>query len=301
MLVNKELEKYFNSFSELISYIKGDCAKNRKLKKLYEPFCTIEEGTFEATCYEKLLEKIMVSEKVKNTCNLMFDDLIKLLDEKEKDNLIEKFALEFGDGYTLKGKDLTNIVIEAFNSLKSPLLTAKTRDDIRGVIKYFATMIAQRYSTLCCLVFNEEVAINQSLPIINNYDVKRKKVIKIKNDKAFEIAINTVISCINVLDGKNYNTNEGTIALSYVQKYNKEVELNKKVQGYFNKLTKTKLDKLSYDVFPNEEEDFSLIYTLLREEINDYVCRKGKSEELIPILDLWYYSDANREKRTKHS
>lgn len=289
---------FFEDYFKLNSEIEEELTECNKKRKKYDFVCDFIPETFEGRCHEAKLRNALKDKNSKKNLDIMFDDLIESLEETDRKKLESIFIEVFGDEYVMTGKDLTNLLENVIENLNCVLFNDKIVSENNAVLYRIEKLIAQRYSNLCALIYNEDIYIKETKHIKEKYI--NNKNITIKDPKKVAIALTAICKYRSLANIEEERINYAQKLFDNIKYYNDKLEIRLKVNKYLKKLVKTNLEKLDFNRVI-KDDDITDIYPNLKDALVSYVCKNDKCEELLPLLDFWYYSDANKDRRKQVS
>lgn len=205
---------------------------------------------------------------------VVFEDFLNSMSDEGNKAIASCFNLD-----SIDAEDLAYGIKNTLLSSYQCVLSSKNKIMIDETLNEILDAISKRIKSLIIRIDNFDMFISIIDKVLNNYSKNRNKMIYI--DIKDILSLNTFKEV--------YTNYEKAIDELYtnIKLYNNE----HKIRYYFNTLTKTKLDNLSYDMFPKKEDNLDMIYPLLKKELEDYVISKNKCEYILPLLDMWYYVD----------
>ena len=273
----EDLFKFFDEINELKKEIVLEKNKLLSRKNLYDICCVYDKKNV-ALNEIKLRKALNNKKQYKNICS-MFENTIQMYPKEKQDEF--KDALEVEE---LTGETFVNELVKAINFCDSTIIESKEKVEMNNAISAIYSMIVTACNNTNIHIYNLSNLEIFFQTIINGYSKNFTKKIMINDDNIN--ALSTLCNMYLVSEHDNLGNN----VKHYIKLYNTEYEKHALVKKYVKSLTKTKLENLSYDMFPTDNE-IDDIFNLLKIEIENIVANKNKGEYLIPLLDMWYYKD----------
>ena len=195
--------------------------------------------------------------------------------------------------------DLLSFIIEKIDDKTT---TNQDRNRYLHSLVTIENLVAANYKDLMSLLYAEEQLLKNIDDVCQKY--KAKKIIKMDNPDEFKELLNHGMMKEKIDENGNKRYEEvgfGDLTIKFIETYNgeinrvnnlknREIEVNRA----FKKLKSKNLDDLEYSDFPDLPMDKEL-YVGLKSKIDKYVCSKKNDKKdlthLVPLLDMYYYSD----------
>lgn len=332
MLKDYTVKDVYNLLNEMRKDIKLFISDLEKKKKTFKVCCGIENvynprnNTMEPYfyCYKDKIKKALSNKTGKQEIILLLKYVFgyKLFDSdnqtknKEEENSFTKDDLDeiLKNVAGIKGEviinfpknweELTNLLDLMIDKIEDKKTSSKDRNDYLKSLINIENFVADNYKILMYSLYAEEKLLKDIDDICKKY--KEKKLIEIENIDEFKrlLSIGTECESINETnDGHNEQTDFIDLVIKFIETYNgeinrvnnlknREIEVNRA----FKKLKSKNLDDLKYSDFPDLPMDKEL-YVGLKSKIDKYVCSKKNDKKdlthLVPLLDMYYYSDCS--------
>ena len=306
-----EIEKFNKKLSELVDLFKNCCTYNEK------------GNTY--LCYKDKFANLMNTNKGK-------EKIIKILkevlgnnffilngEELEKYKTLGMFTKEslgvifddvIGSMYGISIKMPTNYD-ELFDTIhdilvivQNPLIPTSKKENFIHSFVTIENLVASKFEEIYKAFCYQKYFIERFNELYQKYN-KKESINKLDADLV--ALLNSAIQEKVTDDNGIVTFNEisfGDLSNEFIERYNlelKEKEDKKQINKYFKKLRNKSLDNLKLGDFPSNLDKES--YVLLRKEIESYVKSKRNDKKdltyLIPLLDMYYYSDSNIKEKQK--
>lgn len=331
MLKDYTVKEFFNFLSEKKVEVKIIISNLEKKKKMFEICCGTEKvynprnNTIEPYfyCYKDKIKKVLETKNGKEEMISLlksifgykfFDFTLDEMNDLEEKGMFTRNKLGeiFKDVVGIKDGKVVNLpktweeLVDLLSFIIEKIDDKTTiNQDRNGYLHSLVTienLVAANYKDLMSLLYAEEQLLKNIDDVCQKY--KAKKIIKMDNPDEFKELLNHGMMKEKIDENGNKRYEEvgfGDLTIKFIETYNgeinrvnnlknREIEVNRA----FKKLKSKNLDDLEYSDFPDLPMDKEL-YVGLKSKIDKYVCSKKNDKKdlthLVPLLDMYYYSD----------
>lgn len=332
MLKDYTVKDVYNLLNEMRKDIKLFISDLEKKKKTFDVCCGIENvynprnNTMEPYfyCYKDKIKKALSNKTGKQEIILLLkyvfgyklfdsDNQMKNKEEensftKDDSNEILKNVVGIKDGRAVNFPktweelvDLLSLIIDKIEDKKT---SSKDRNNYLKSLIDIENFVADNYKILMYSLYAEEKLLKDIDDICKKY--KAKKLIEIENIDEFKKLLSMGTECESIKETNDEHDEQTAfvdLVIKFIETYNAEINrVNNlknrelEVNRAFKKLKGKTFEELEYSDFPTLPMEKEL-YLGLKSKIDKYVCSKKNDKKdlthLVPLLDMYYYSDCS--------